>query len=192
MLLFSHDTSAADWIAGSSTRADQLITFGPDAYGSFARVRFIPDPARPGLTEADAQVPADHPTNLDHLVRAVEALTPFTGTPDAAFFLVWDSGVSTIAADARARSAVHVPHRESFLSEGGLADLPRWCEDLGLDEYDHPSFIWPADRAWCIAADVDPHWAGVGATEAAIEALLGDPGVDSARADPAQRQPTYY
>jgi len=54
-----------------------------------------------------------------------------------------------------------------------------------------PAFIWPADHAWCIANDVDPHWAGIGASVAAIDELLVDPRLDIVRDDPNQEQPYY-
>jgi hypothetical protein len=51
--------------------------------------------------------------------------------------------------------------------------------------------VWPADHAWCIANDVDPHWAGIGASVAAIDELLADPRLDIVRDDPGQAQPYY-
>jgi hypothetical protein len=38
---------------------------------------------------------------------------------------------------------------------------------------------------------VDPHWAGIGAEQAAVDALVGDPGLDVVPARPAQEQPQY-
>ena len=54
-----------------------------------------------------------------------------------------------------------------------------------------PAFIWPADHAWCIANDVDPHWAGVGADGSAIDELLADSRLDVVPADRSQDQPYY-
>jgi hypothetical protein len=55
----------------------------------------------------------------------------------------------------------------------------------------NPAFIWPADRAWCVTNDVDPHWAGIAATAAAIDDLLASPALDMVRADPTNpRDPT--
>jgi hypothetical protein len=41
------------------------------------------------------------------------------------------------------------------------------------------------------ASDVDPHWAGIGASAEAIEALTGDSGLDVVGADPAEPPPAY-
>ena len=54
-----------------------------------------------------------------------------------------------------------------------------------------PAFIWPADHTWCVANDVDPHWAGIGADLSAIDQLLANPRLDVVAADPREEQPTY-
>ena len=55
-----------------------------------------------------------------------------------------------------------------------------------------PAFVWPADHAWIFVSDVDPHWAGIGASRAAIEELIDDPVLDVVAADPNLTQPYYY
>ncbi|WP_084130793.1 hypothetical protein [Demequina sp. NBRC 110055] len=45
----------------------------------------------------------------------------------------------------------------SYLAEGPLGDIATWHHTLRLDAYDSPSFVWPRDRAWCNAWDLDPH-----------------------------------
>ena len=62
--------------------------------------------------------------------------------------------------------------------------------NLALDMPD-PAFIWPADHAWCIANDVDPHWIGIGADTPAIDQLVAHPLLDVVPADPRQEQPYY-
>ena len=54
-----------------------------------------------------------------------------------------------------------------------------------------PAFVWPSDHTWCIAADIDPHWAGVGASARLIERLISDSRLDAVEADPAEEQPAY-
>lgn len=63
--------------------------------------------------------------------------------------------------------------------------------DIGDWDVPYPAFVWPADRAWCVAADVDPHWAGIGADTAAIDRLVADPHLDVVPADPREDQPCY-
>jgi hypothetical protein len=93
-------------------------------------------------------------------------------------------------------SMVVVPNRAYFLYRGSVTDLgasgssPAWPGQLGAGRAD-PAFIWPADRTWCVANDVDPHWAGIGAAAPAIDQLIADPRLDVVRADPRGRQPHY-
>jgi hypothetical protein len=51
--------------------------------------------------------------------------------------------------------------------------------------------VWPSDHTWCIAADIDPHWAGIGASVPLIERLISDARLDAVEADPAEEQPAY-
>jgi hypothetical protein len=185
MLSYSGAVEAADWIVHSAIDPGRLITYGPAGFDAYARLRFLRDPAYVGEPEGGTE-PLDIPPRmqLETLVRAVDALIPFTGSPDRGFFCVWDSGVPMASPMPREHARVEVPLRDSFLIEGRLSELAAWYDDLGLYPYDHPSFIWPTDHAWCIAADVDPHWAGVGASATAMERLLSVPGLDCVASDP--------
>jgi hypothetical protein len=91
---------------------------------------------------------------------------------------------------------VAVPHRAYFLFHGKLSELGDWdgaelWPDQARSETPDPAFIWPADQAWCIANDVDPHWIGIGADTGAIEALIAHPLLDVVPADPREDQPRY-
>jgi hypothetical protein len=91
---------------------------------------------------------------------------------------------------------VQIPHRNYFLFRGPLTDFGDWgAADYlpGMPRIDmpNPAFIWPADRSWCLANDVDPHWAGIGASTAAIDELLRVAELDITRADPTEPQPEY-
>ena len=91
---------------------------------------------------------------------------------------------------------VVVPHRAHFLFRGSVTDFGDWGANelwpgqprTGMPD---PAFIWPADHAWCIADDVDPHWAGIGADTEPIDHLLADSRLDVVRADPRASQPAY-
>lgn len=95
---------------------------------------------------------------------------------------------------------VVVPYRSYYLFRGTVEDAARWraddrSEDLRVEHVRlHPpelAFAWPADRAWCVASDVDPHWAGIGAPSDVIDALVADENLDAVRADPDAEQPRY-
>ena len=189
-LRYDAGTSAADWLVGSGTPFEQLITFGPSGFEAYARLRFIADPDRPGQQEADADVPYDHPSDLAQARRALHLLEPFTSTPGDCCFLLWEGySDSPLPPPVAHGPLVELPHRRYALLRGPLAAVDVWQAHVGGGA--PPAFVWPADRRWCFVSDVDPHWAGLGAARAAIGALLGDPQLDIVEARPGQEQPRY-
>ena len=90
---------------------------------------------------------------------------------------------------------VRHPHRSYFLFQGPVSDLGDWgAADVapGIRRQElAPAFVWPADHAWCLAADVDPHWAGIGGSDELIDALLRISDLDIVEADPWEPQPFY-
>lgn len=206
------DLSAADWITADDRPWQQLIGFGPAGFPAYARLRFLPDPAYDGQSEADVDIDGDARTETALLRAALATLTGYTGTPDDCYFCLWDGWGSDIEGDdavgtlPRIASAfppavlhgpkVVVPNRAYFLFRGSASDFGDWgAADMWPGQprrqMPDPAFIWPADHAWCVANDVDPHWAGIGADVSAIDQLLVDPGLDVVPADPRQDQPTY-
>jgi hypothetical protein len=193
-LSYLTDTSAANWLVQSGTPSEQLIFFGPAGYQAYARLRFIPDPTGPGQDEADADLPEDHPSDISQARRALHRLASFTSTPDDCFFCVWE-GYSDIKLppDVIRDALVELPHRRYALLHGSVNDINTWEEDLGGGHpVAPPAFVWPADRRWVFVSDVDPHWAGIGAEQAAADALRNDPELDVVPARPTETQPLYY
>jgi hypothetical protein len=199
------DLSAADWIVDSGIPWHQLVGFGPPEFPTYARLRFLPDPVFKGQSENDIDRNPDAPSDLSRVQASVETLARHTGTPDACYFCIWDGwplqgregtgerpGYPSSAVDG---PQVVIPNRAYFLLQGAADDLAEWAEPQawlghrGLDV--PPAFMWPADHAWCIASDVDPHWAGIGASTAAIDQLLADPRLDLVLAVPSEMQPAY-
>jgi hypothetical protein len=211
-LAWCADLSPADWITGSPLPWDRLVTFGPGGFPAHARLRFIPDPTRAGQSENDVERDDATLSDIEQLRLLLSRLLTQTGTPDELYFCLWDGwGVDggTVHVDAGgtrrvepgwfrdevlAAPRVRVPHRAYLLFRGALSELGAWG-DAGPGSprswSPEPAFVWPADRTWCVAKDVDPHWAGIGADDDAIEALLADPALDVVRADPTQPQPRY-
>ncbi|TDB73812.1 hypothetical protein [Micromonospora sp. KC723] len=192
-LSYCPDTTAADWLVESDTPAEQLITFGPSGFEAFARLRFIPDPTGPGQGEADADVPDDHPSDMEQTRRALRLLAAFTSTPEECYFCLWEGySDAPLPPEVQRGRLVEVPHRRYALLRGSLNDIDAWEADLGGGRtIAPPAFVWPADHSWCFVSDVDPHWAGIGAEQAAIDALVGDPQLDVVPARPADSHPQY-
>lgn len=135
-------------------------------------------------------MPDGHPSDWEQARQALAVLERFTTTPDELFVCVWEGcGTPLPPAIFRGR-LVGVPARQYLMAQGTASDLDAW---ESLFEYGGPvpAFVWPADHAWCFASDVDPHWAGIGGSGPAIEALVNSP-LDVVEARPADKQPCYY
>ncbi len=187
------DLSPAAWITSAGIPWHQLVTFGPQAFESYAHLRFLPDPDAPGQEEADALVDPDVPGEDDLLGRALTVLGDHTHTPDDEYFCVWDGWGRPPS--LKGMPVVAVPHRRYLMFRGTLTDYADWVSPgtagLAAEGLAPPALIWPADRAWCVARDVDPHYAGIGATRRAVARLVAHPVLDVVPADPTRQQPTY-
>jgi len=91
---------------------------------------------------------------------------------------------------------VVVPNRAYFLFRGNISDLGDWSVDNAWKELARPdtapALVWPADHAWCISNDVDPHWIGVAASTRALDQLATHPAFSTwSRADPREDPPRY-
>ena len=187
----SSDPTAADWLVHADRDWWDLATRGPLGYESYARLRFIPDPTHADQREGEADIPYDERSETDQLAMVVATLAKHTTTPADCYFCVWE-GWGGLEVHGAAR--IHLPEREAFLFRGAALDLLRW--EQALDPPDReglpiPSFVWPADRAWCIANDIDPHFATIGASSSTIKDVLADRRVDTVIDDPASPQPWY-
>lgn len=205
------DLSASAWIADSNQPWDKLVGFGPTGLPAYARLRFIPDPEHPGQSENAVELGPEHPSEAELLRSVHHTLARYTRTPDDCYFCLWDGwypdlyGTGTAGAGhqgpAFSRSLldvpkVVVPNRAFYLFRGPLSDFGDWSEAEDFPGHTplhmpNPAFVWPADHAWCVTNDVDPHWADIGAQASAIDQLIADARLDVVHADPDE-QPPYY
>lgn len=187
------DLAAADWLVRADAEPMRLITFGPPGFEAYARLRFIPDPAWPGLSEADVVLPEDHPSEIEQSRIALRTLTSRTGAASDGFFCVWEGWTGSFLAPELTRGPlVTLPHRRYVLFAGPLAAIERWEHHFGAGRpCPPPAFAWPADHAWCFTSDVDPHWAGVAGSAAAIRSLTAHPALDVVATSPG-RSPRAY
>lgn len=189
----SENLSAAAWLSESDASPWRLVTFGHAAFPAYARLRYLPDPVRPGMTEAEALVPADHLTDIAAARLALRALARYSASTDRCYVCLWEGYSGMLRVPGLTRGPlVTLPGRRYVLFTATLNDLEKW-NDLFTSPFNSPpAFVWPADRRWCFASDVDPHWAGIGADTGVIDQLVADPGLDIVPADPDEEQPTYY
>ncbi|GIM93750.1 hypothetical protein [Paractinoplanes toevensis] len=179
------DPLPADWISLSELPWHRLVTFGPEGYESYARLRLLPDPAHPGESENDVYA---EDWRDGQLARLFGLLAAHTATPDDCYFCAWE-GLAQGNPPAPAPQVI-VPHRRYWLFRGPLADAGNWPESYRLGGAE-PAFAWPSDRAWWVTLDVDPHWAGIAGPASLIGYLTADPHLDVVAADPAAPQPAY-
>ncbi|SEQ14468.1 hypothetical protein [Microlunatus flavus] len=194
-LTWSRDTDAARWLLGATVPWTRLVELGPDGFAAYARLRIVPDPVRDGQTEADQDLPDDHPSELEQVRLCLEVLAGWTTTPDTCWFAVWDGypGSLDVPADLPRFDVVGEglgAVRRYGLLRGSVSDLEHW-DEVAPGFLAAPAFVWPDDRRWCLAKDVDPHWAGIGGEPPAIEALLDRTDLDVVRTDPEEPQPYY-
>lgn len=191
------DLAAAKWIAASDGHWWNLVTLGPEGFPAYARLRFIPDPAHEGQSENEAARQANAPSDNHQLRIAVGTLLQHTDGPDEGYLLTWDGwGRDSFPERVLRTPRVVFPNRKYYLCRVSLPDFvsgaieEAWQEETHRP-MPHPAFIWPADRAWCISSDVDPHWAGIGAEQALIGPLLTEPRLDVVRVEPNEKLPFY-
>ena len=196
------DVSAADWIVASALPWQRLVTIGPDGFAAHARVRFMPDPAHAGQRETEADRDGS-PDEIEQWRAMLRLLAADTAHPEDCFFGLWEGwGFPEPARRWPTFAVAHgggPPVRIYFLFHGSLLDLdisgtPAQAGIWGRPEFSRggtPAFVWPADHTWCVTADIDPHWAMIGASEPAVGRLIADRRIDVVRADPSGEQPTY-
>jgi hypothetical protein len=130
----------------------------------------------------------------------IELLAVHTSTPSACLFCMWDGwGWDTamsaalpgevpipvpdpVPPEVRFGPRVRLPHRDYLLYTGPIDAALAFAGSPGQT----PSLWWPADRAWCVATEVDLCWTYVGGTAQLIEELLADPAVEALPAVPGQ------
>jgi hypothetical protein len=126
--------------------------------------------------------PADG--GLDARETAVLAglLTRFTGTPEEAYFCLWEGlGLEETDAWWDRPMRVRIPHRAYHLLTGPVAAAPV----LPTPAWRCAALWWPADRAWLVGTEIDGYLTYVGGSRAAIDAVLSAPDLDAVEVEPS-------
>jgi hypothetical protein len=153
---------AAQWLLGSAVDWWDLVRYGPPVFDVYVRIAFDPGPE--GLERA-----GDDPGL--RLALAVLATHTAARTGYAAIWEGW-SGVLPPPSAPR----VHIPNRTMLLFTGPvevLRDAPGLAWPGHGQTYQAPHLVWPEDRAWCLACEVDEEIEfTVGCTDDAAGALI--------------------
>ncbi|MHB8378780.1 MAG: hypothetical protein ACYDB2_02535 [Acidimicrobiales bacterium] len=126
----------------------------------------------------------------------IEDLAAHTSTPRDCFFCVWNGygGAAAVfvplgsppvytPAPRQPTRLVELPHRQYGLFEGSLASATSLKGSSNCDEQT-PNLWWPADRAWCVASEIDVPWTLVGGSTELIDHLAGDERLETVAASP--------
>lgn len=198
------DVSQAAWFAMSNAPWAQLCTLGPSGFERYGRLFH---PLREGADESDPGELMNIEGHLDraHLERLVAILARHTSTPGDCFFGLWvgfgdlhgspavgllrrgreqpPAVPPAFPAEVLAGPKVEIPNRSYFLFRGALDHAGHWgAADLAPGHHrpiNSPNLMWPDDRAWFVATEIDSPWTGVAGSSALWEELLADPVLDT-------------
>jgi len=79
----------------------------------------------------------------------------------------WPDGFMHPPLRSKNAPLVRLPAREYLLYRGRPDQVAGWM--------DGPNLWWPADRAWCVASEIDLPWTYIGGSKMLIADVLGDP-----------------
>jgi hypothetical protein len=130
----------------------------------------------------------------------VSLLRPFTTTADDAWFMLWDGyGDLGRAIDDLPRGTIHrVPDppnvpaelvgrtwafRHYLVFRGPLNAMSTWFEW----RTEAPNYLWPDDRAWIVATEIDGFSTYVGAPKNCINRILASPLLEAVPSDVTHR-----
>jgi hypothetical protein len=196
----------ADWMPTSvSTFGEGLVSFVPGHFEAYARVYHpfeygngTAAPARSwrelaaaaGLDLSDPAAAAEFASfgsgagqaqigRLPPLLLAplVEHLRRGTSTADRCYFAVWE-GHGDLVVPAALEPTLELPYRRYHVFSGPIEAAHT---SFSVADFVHLSanLWWPADRAWCVATEIDFAWTYVGGARPIIEALLDDARLDA-------------
>src|SRR5262245_10400071 len=142
-----------------------------------AEIQLLGSLAEPTQLSSSGHVLWDQQPDLGSLprtvaVRLAETLAGHTQTPEACWFAVWE-GFADLRPQVRTAPVFSVPHRSFFLCEGTLEEAGSTFSQSDW-HYRSPNLWWPADRAWCVATEIDFPWTYVGGPIPCIQQLLND------------------
>jgi len=144
------DPDAAQWLLRSDVDWWDLVRYGPPGFDVYVRIALAQDVgADAGNRSGEALV--------DAVRAALAALGSYTATPSKAYAAIWEGWTSMAPPPQAPR--VEIPNRAMLLFTGpveALRDAPAvawYGSAAGI--YQDPHLVWPEDRAWCLACEVD-------------------------------------
>lgn len=156
----------AQWLLQPDVAWWDLVRYGPPGFDVYVRIALADGADR------DGEEPA--------LRTALATLIGHTTTPPSGYAAIWEGWTSRAPVPQAPR--VTIPNREMLLFTGPvdeLRDAPAlaWYGSA-QGVYQEPHLVWPEDRAWCLACEVDEEieftvGCSVDASQALARALPG-------------------
>jgi hypothetical protein len=163
------DAEPARWLLEGGVDWWDLVRYGPPGFGVYVRIALLGD------DDVD-----DRAGGESALRTALVTLAGLTSTPEVAYAAVWEGWAGAQPVPAAPR--VSIPEREMLLFTGAVVEL-RDAPSLAWygsahDAQTEPHLVWPDDRSWCLACEVDEEvefsvGCSVEASEALASALPG-------------------
>ncbi len=100
-------------------------------------------------------------------------LREFTASPELCYFCIWEGWGDLDHDYYQSRPRVQVG-RDCLLFRGPLNAVP-----FREGRQQSPTVWWPADRAWCVATEIDFMETLIGGSAACIESILNHPGLEA-------------
>jgi hypothetical protein len=136
----------ARWLLRDQVRWWDLVRYGPPGFDVYVRVAFL---SGTGGVDPAGEDPA--------LRRALTTLAEYTATPAIAYAAIWEGWAGHDPAPDAPR--VDIPNRAMLLFTGPvevMRDAPALAWYGSAQGYhQEPHLVWPEDRAWCLACEVD-------------------------------------
>ena len=119
------------------------------------------------------------------LARSLRGLlATVTGDPDSCWFGIWE-GYGHLTDLQREAPAFSAPARRWRLFKGPLTAMDQsFFEDSG---HLSANLVWPEDRSWCVATDIDAEATYVGGSEELIAGVLANADLEAERVNPDRR-----
>ncbi len=210
------DASHAAWFATSKKPWTQLCTLGPSGFEKYGRL-FHPLPEGADEHDPDDLVNVEGHLDESHLKRLLALLARHTNTPDDCFFGLWDGfgnlhGSPAVGFFHTGKGKgpdvppafppeflngprVEIPNRSYLLFRGPLGEAGRWgAADLAPGHrrpINSPNLMWPFDRAWFVASEIDVPWTGMAGSSELLEELMADSVLDAELVDLTSKVPYW-
>lgn len=105
-------------------------------------------------------------------------LADFTATPDSCYWCLWAGYGFFHSAGYRKIPRVRTEGRDYLLFHSSMETVGA-LYDVGGRWHQSPNLWWPADRAWCVATEIDLYDTYVGGSADCIARILQCPGLEA-------------